>query len=90
MPSYQSFHSILWQRHTVYGGQTAWRRILWFPAASLQLASEEKTTDSTVKNKSQHFCGEAETNTMLDILGNMDIKHISDMWRGVGARLMSH
>ncbi len=47
MPCYQSFHSILQQWHIVYGRQTAWRRILELLAASLRLASEEKTTDST-------------------------------------------
>ncbi len=30
-------------------------------------------TDSTVKKKSQHFWGEAETNAMLNILREMDI-----------------
>ncbi len=30
-------------------------------------------TDRTVKKKSQHFWGEAETNTMLDILREIDI-----------------
>ncbi len=30
-------------------------------------------TDSTIKNKSQHFWGEAETNAMLDIEKEIDI-----------------
>ncbi len=68
VPSYRSFRS-----DTVHGSQTAWWRILQLLAASSQLASGEKTTDSAIKKKSQHFWGEAETNAMLDILREIDI-----------------